>query len=135
MKTFYVGNLEWSTTVEELEEFFSSYGIVVKAEIKKDFSTGKSRGYGFITMENAEKAMREASGKNFKGRPLKINDARKRNFNELRSKAAFYKEPPSKPRRYENSPKEKRAVGVIRDLKRRYPQEEFIPITSEDVCY
>ena len=51
LKTFYVGNLEWSTTVEELEEFFSSYGIVVKAEIKKDFSTGKSRGYGFITME------------------------------------------------------------------------------------
>jgi RNA recognition motif-containing protein len=77
-KTIYVGNLEWGTTPEELKEFFTPIGTVISAEIIKDRETGKSKGFGFVTMENAEQAMIELNGKEIRGRSLKINEAREK---------------------------------------------------------
>jgi RNA recognition motif-containing protein len=77
-KTIYVGNLEWNTSPEELKLFFSPIGTVTSAEIIKDRETGKSKGFGFVTMENAEQAMIEMNGKELRGRSLKINEAREK---------------------------------------------------------
>jgi len=77
-KTIYVGNLEWHTTPEELKAFFSSIGKVISAEIIKDRETGRSKGYGFVNMENAEEAMKELNGKELRGRSLKLNEAKEK---------------------------------------------------------
>ena len=74
-KTLYVGNLEWGSTDEELRELFAAFGEVSSAQVIKDKETGRSRGFGFVNMENADQAMAELNGKDFRGRPLKVNEA------------------------------------------------------------
>lgn len=76
MKDLYVGNLEWNTTENELTEIFRSYGEIKSTKIIRDYHTKKSKGYAFIDMENADKAMKELDGKELRGRTLKINYAR-----------------------------------------------------------
>ena len=78
VKTIYVGNLEWHATPEELKEFFSPLGTVHSVEIIKDRETGRSKGFGFVTMDNADEAMKEMNGKDFRGRSLKLNEAREK---------------------------------------------------------
>jgi RNA recognition motif-containing protein len=75
-KSLYVGNLEWGTSEEELKEFFAPYGSVVYAKIVRDKDSGRSKGYGFVMMENADEAMENLNGKEFKGRSLKVNPSR-----------------------------------------------------------
>lgn len=56
----YVSNLPWATTEDELKNLFAGYGKVVTCEIVKDRETGRSRGFGFVTMTDAgegEKAL------------------------------------------------------------------------------
>lgn len=80
MKKIYIGNLQWQTTDDELKTFFSPYGKVTSVQILKDRETGKSRGFGFVEMENdseAEKAIKELDGKELNKRTLKINEAKK----------------------------------------------------------
>jgi RNA recognition motif-containing protein len=84
-KTIYVGNLEWNTTQEELKEFFAPIGAVASADIIKDRETGRSKGFGFVVMENAEKAITEMDGKELRGRALKINEAREKPQSSFRS--------------------------------------------------
>ena len=76
----YVGNLAWGTTTESLEALFSNYGPVQDAIVLTDRETGRSRGFGFITMgdEDAKKAMEALDGDNFEGRPLRVNEAQER---------------------------------------------------------
>jgi RNA recognition motif-containing protein len=76
IKTLYIGNLQWNTSDEELKEFFSSIGNVESVKIVKDNETGRSKGYGFVKMENADEAMEKLDGKELRGRPLKINPSR-----------------------------------------------------------
>lgn len=76
LKSLYIGNLEWSTTVGDLKNFFSSYGRVTSAKIIKDKETGRAKGFGFVTMENADKALIELNGKELRGRIVRINEAR-----------------------------------------------------------
>lgn len=82
LKTIYIGNLEWKTTIDELKDFFAPYGQVSSAEIKKDRETGMAKGFGFVTMENADKAILELNGKEFRGRTVKLNEAREREHRE-----------------------------------------------------
>ena len=75
----FVANLDYSVIEIDLEELFSSYGSVQSARIIRDGETGKSRGFAFVTMssiEEAETARIALDGTNFKGRKLKINEAR-----------------------------------------------------------
>ena len=77
----YVGNLPFSTNEDELRKIFSAYGEVTSAAVIKDQFTGQSRGFGFIEMptkEEADAAITGLNGKDFKGRPLKVNEARPR---------------------------------------------------------
>lgn len=78
--TLYVGNLPWNTTADELSEFFALYGQVVSSRIITDRETGRSRGFGFIEVEEADavRMTEELNGKNFGGRPLTVNEAKSR---------------------------------------------------------
>jgi RNA recognition motif-containing protein len=79
-KTLYVGNLPWSTSSEELTEFFSRYGNVVGSRIITDRETGRSRGFGFVEVEedDAARLAEELNGSDFNGRSLTVNEARPR---------------------------------------------------------
>ena len=76
----YVGNLPFSTTSTELEELFSQYGAVDSAAVINDRETGRSRGFGFVEMEDTagKQAIEELDGSDFGGRNLKVNEARPR---------------------------------------------------------
>ena len=77
----YVGNLPFQTTSEELQQEFSKAGQVVEAVVLSDKMTGRSRGFGFVTMssqEDSEKAIEQFNGKEFNGRVIVVNEARPR---------------------------------------------------------
>lgn len=79
-QTIYVGNIQWDTTEKELEDLFKLYGKTRAVKIIKDHNTGKSKGFAFVEMENnageATEAMDKLNGFEFRGRTLKINNAR-----------------------------------------------------------
>jgi len=77
-KKIYVGNLPYNVTDEEIRNFFEPLGTVTSVNIIIDRQTGKSRGFGFVEMENAEKAIAELNGKEFGGRRLVVNEAQER---------------------------------------------------------
>jgi RNA recognition motif-containing protein len=76
----YVGNLPFSTTGSELETMFGEYGEVQSASVITDRDTGRSRGFGFVEMDDAagRKAIEELDGADMGGRKLTVNEARPR---------------------------------------------------------
>ncbi|OGB88084.1 hypothetical protein A3H38_03420 [candidate division WOR-1 bacterium RIFCSPLOWO2_02_FULL_46_20] len=78
MKSIFVGNLPWSATNEELEQKFSEFGPVKSARIVNDKFSGKSRGFGFVDMEDADaaKAIAAMSGQKWGDRELTVNEAK-----------------------------------------------------------
>ncbi len=80
MKKIYVGNLPWSATESEVRDVFSPYGEVVSVSIVMDRETGRSRGFAFVEMPDADalRAIAESNGKDMNGRPLRINEAQER---------------------------------------------------------
>ncbi len=80
MKKIYVGNLPWSTTESELNDMFAVYGTVHSTAIITDRETGRSRGFGFIEMDedDAAKAIGELDGRNMDGRALRVNEAQEK---------------------------------------------------------
>ncbi|KAK5577862.1 hypothetical protein RB653_002810 [Dictyostelium firmibasis] len=71
----YVG---WSTNEDSLRNAFSSYGNVIDAQVVRDSSTGRTRGFGYVTFENGSIANNAVSGlQNFEldGRIIKVNIA------------------------------------------------------------
>lgn len=75
----YVGNLPWEIQEEELRKSFEEFGQVASATIIKDKFTNKPRGFGFVEMpekEEALKAIQALNGKELKGRPMKVNEAK-----------------------------------------------------------
>ena len=72
----YVGNLPWRATDEQLAEMFGAHGEVIEARIINDRETGRSRGFGFVTMtasDAAQNAIRALNGYSMQGRPLVVN--------------------------------------------------------------
>ena len=79
MKKLYVGNLPFSVTNEGLKDLFSSFGEVTEATVVSDRNTGRSRGFGFVTLsddEAAAKAIAEMNGAMLDGRALRVSEAR-----------------------------------------------------------
>ena len=75
----YVGNLPWRATDAQLTQLFGAHGEVTDARIVTDRETGRSRGFGFVTMANAEaaqNAIRALNGYSLEGRSLVVNEAR-----------------------------------------------------------
>ncbi|MDP2705395.1 MAG: RNA-binding protein [Patescibacteria group bacterium] len=78
-KKLYIGGLPYTTTDERLSEVFSQAGAVESANVIMDRMTGKSRGFGFVTMTNDEdgqKAIDMLNGKDMDGRTITVNEAR-----------------------------------------------------------
>jgi RNA recognition motif-containing protein len=76
-KNVYVGNLSYQTTADELREMFAAYGTVTRAQVATDRETGRSRGFGFVEMENgADEAIAALNGAQLGGRSLTVNEAR-----------------------------------------------------------
>ena len=72
----YVGNLPWATTTDELYALFHQYGTVARAQIIIDREFGRSRGFGFVEMENpieANAAIAALNEYDWNGRTLKVN--------------------------------------------------------------
>jgi cold-inducible RNA-binding protein len=77
----YVGNLAFETTENDLQDLFEQHGTVNEVNLMMDRMTGKSRGFAFITMNDAEQAkaaMSATNGKELNGRALNVNEARPR---------------------------------------------------------
>src|SRR6516165_8591793 len=80
-KNIYVGNLTWDATADDLLALFQTYGAVARAQVITDRETGRSRGFGFVEMDNdqeAQTAIDNLNGTPFRGRPLTVNEARPR---------------------------------------------------------
>ena len=77
-KKLFVGNLSWNTTSDSLRDFFAQVGNVISASVITDRMSGRSRGFGFVEMEDAdaERAKKELNGKELDGRAISVNDAR-----------------------------------------------------------
>jgi len=81
VKNIYVGNLSYDTVEERLRETFEEFGAVSRCQIIQDRETGRSRGFGFVEMEDdeaAEKAIEALNGQTVDGRALTVNEARPR---------------------------------------------------------
>ena len=77
----FVGNLSFNTTENDLQDAFAAHGTVVETNLMMDRTTGRPRGFGFITMsspEEAEKAIQAMNGAQVDGRALTVNIARPR---------------------------------------------------------
>lgn len=80
MKKLYVGNLPWSVNDSALEELFADYGPVHSAVVISDRMSGRSKGFGFVELDDAmaDKALAEMNGHEIEGRALKLSEARER---------------------------------------------------------
>ena len=77
----FVGSLPWSVDDEGLKQTFEKHGPVVSAKVILDRDTSRSRGFGFVEMENsddASKAMRELNDSEIDGRNIVVNQAKAR---------------------------------------------------------
>jgi len=78
-KKLYVGNLDYTMTEQELETLFSEHGEVLSTTIVKDRYSGRSKGFGFVefaTQGEADRAKHALNGREYKGRTLKVDEAR-----------------------------------------------------------
>lgn len=80
-KKLFVGNLAWEVGSEDLKEAFSKYGEVSDAFVATDKFSGRSRGFGFVTIEDeagADTAKEEMQGFELKGREINVDEANQR---------------------------------------------------------
>ena len=77
----FVGNLSFDTTENDLNDAFAAHGTVTETNLMMDRTTGRPRGFGFITMsspEEAQKAISALNGSQLGGRALTVNVAKPR---------------------------------------------------------
>lgn len=77
----FVGNISFNTTENDLQDLFAAHGSVVEANLMMDRTSGRPRGFGFVTMstpEEAEAAISALNGKSIDGRSLTVNVAKPR---------------------------------------------------------
>lgn len=80
MKSIFVGNLPWTVTNADLEAKFAEFGEVKSARVMTDQMTGRSRGFGFVDMDDdaAQKAIAAMSGYKWGDREITCNEAKPR---------------------------------------------------------
>jgi RNA recognition motif-containing protein len=76
----YVGNLPWSATEDQLRGIFEEFGEVQSVAIITDRETGRSRGFGFVEIDDGavQNAIKSTDGREVDGRPLNVSEARER---------------------------------------------------------
>lgn len=86
----YVGNLSWSMTDEDLMNLFTQYGAVSSAKILKDKMNGRSKGFGFVEMEDdeaARSAIANLHEQEVMGRKLIVNESQPRPEGEYKKRS------------------------------------------------
>jgi len=80
VKTLYVGNISWGTTEDDLRNTFAQFGEVVGCRIITERATGRSRGYGFVEVDEEffEAMIEQMNGAEVDGRRLVVNEAKPR---------------------------------------------------------
>lgn len=81
MKKLFVGSLAWATTDDTLNAHFAAVGTVASAKVITDRETGRSKGFGFVEMEDdkeADAAIEQLNGSDLDGRSIVVNEARPR---------------------------------------------------------
>lgn len=77
-KKLFIGNLSYDVQQSDLEQLFGDYGPVVSCNIVKDRETGRSRGFGFVELEDGERAdaaVKELDGRELVGRAIRVSEA------------------------------------------------------------
>ena len=80
-KKVYVGNMNYATTAEQLEDLFAQYGTVLSVNVITDRETNRPKGFAFVEMEDdgaAEAAISSLNNAEFDGRNLRVNEANER---------------------------------------------------------
>jgi cold-inducible RNA-binding protein len=80
-KRLFIGNLDFSTTEQQLRDAFGEFGSIADATLVTDRMTGQSRGFGFIEFDNdgdADRAIEQMDNTTLGGRTIKVNEARER---------------------------------------------------------
>lgn len=78
-KKLYVGNLAFSVTDDELQQAFAAFGNVASARVVMDRMTGRSKGFGFVEIEDdaaADDAINKMNGQTIGGRPVRVSEAK-----------------------------------------------------------
>ncbi len=86
----YVGNLDYRVDENDLKTIFEDYGSVSDVKIITDKFSGKSKGFGFVTMDdldNCKKAIAELNGATFENREMVVNEAREKS--EVKNKKRY----------------------------------------------
>jgi RNA recognition motif-containing protein len=86
----YVGNLSWTMTDEDLSNLFTQFGTVSSAKILKDKMNGRSKGFGFVEMEDDEAAKAAIAGLNeteVQGRKLIVNESPPRQEGDFKKRS------------------------------------------------
>ena len=86
----YVGNLSWSMTDDDLSNLFTQYGSVSSAKILKDKMNGRSKGFGFVEMEDDEAAKTAIANLNeteVQGRKLIVNESQPRQEGDFKKRS------------------------------------------------
>lgn len=80
MKTIYVGNLPYKSNEADIKAMFEPHGMVHSVKLVSDRETGRSKGFGFVEMNQAEadSAIKALNGAMVGGRTLRVNEARER---------------------------------------------------------
>jgi cold-inducible RNA-binding protein len=84
LKNIFVGNLDFGATEDTIRSLFQPYGAVERVSIVTDRDTGRSRGFAFVEMSNAneaDQAISALNGANLGGRALNVNEARPKSEN------------------------------------------------------
>lgn len=79
--SMYIGNLNYRVKERDLKEMLAHYGNIISIKIAKDHETGKSRGFGFVEMENPMseyQIITQLNGAEFMGRQMIVREARMR---------------------------------------------------------
>jgi cold-inducible RNA-binding protein len=80
-KKLFVGGLSWDTTDDGLRQAFASHGEITEAKVITDRSTGRSRGFGFVTFaqdEDGKTAISKMDGTTLDGKAIKVNEAQEK---------------------------------------------------------
>jgi RNA recognition motif-containing protein len=88
----YVGNLPYGVTEDDLRSAFSQFGHVDSANIITDKFSGRSKGFGFVDMPSdseGREAIEAMNDKDFKGRTIKVNEARPREERPARRESRY----------------------------------------------
>jgi RNA recognition motif-containing protein len=78
-KKLYVGNIDYGMTDSDLQALFEPHGTVASAQVIRDRNTGRSKGFGFVEMENeenAQSAIVAMNGQQSNGRTITVSEAR-----------------------------------------------------------